>query len=40
MQHEMGGWTMAELLSSTYRVYSREQEQRYGPLAIEVQLIP
>ncbi len=34
------GWTMPELLSSTYRIYSREQELQYGALAIEIRLIP
>ncbi len=33
------GWTMAELLSSTYRIYSREQELQYGALAIKIRII-
>lgn len=33
------GWTMDQLLSSTYEIYTREQEQEYGALAIEVRLL-
>jgi len=33
------GWTLEELLSSTYTIYSREQELRYGALAIEIKVL-
>lgn len=34
------GWSLDELLSSTYRIYSREQEAQYGALAIEIKVMP
>lgn len=33
------GWTLDELLWSTYQIYSREQEQKHGALAIEIRLL-
>ncbi|MDF2627070.1 MAG: hypothetical protein K0R39_901 [Symbiobacteriaceae bacterium] len=33
------GWTMSELLSSTYRIYTREQELHHGALAIEIRVM-
>lgn len=37
---DCAGWTMDELLSSTYSIYSREQELKYGAVAIEIRLVP
>jgi ASC-1-like (ASCH) protein/uncharacterized damage-inducible protein DinB len=34
------GWSMADLLTSTYEIYSREQEAQYGALAIEIRRLP
>ncbi|HLN64238.1 MAG TPA: ASCH domain-containing protein [Symbiobacteriaceae bacterium] len=34
------GWSMEELLSSTYKIYTREQEAQFGALAIEIRLLP
>lgn len=33
------GWSMERLLSSTYGIYSREQEAQYGALAIEIKVV-
>jgi ASC-1-like (ASCH) protein len=34
------GWTMPDLLASTYTIYTLDQEARYGALAIEIKLLP
>ena len=34
------GWSMDELLSSTYKIYTREQEAQHGALAMEIRLRP
>jgi ASC-1-like (ASCH) protein len=33
------GWTLEEMINSTYEIYSKEQEQHWGALAIKIQLI-
>jgi ASC-1-like (ASCH) protein len=32
------GWTLEEMINSTYEIYSKEQEQRWGVLAIKIQM--
>lgn len=33
------GWTMDELLSSTYGIYPRDEELKYGVVAIEIRVL-
>lgn len=30
------GWTMEEMMEGTYEIYSKEQERKWGTLAIEI----
>lgn len=32
------GWTMKEMLEGTYEIYTKEQEEKFGALAITIEL--
>jgi len=34
------GWTVEELVRSTYEIYTSQQELQFGALAIEIEVIP
>ena len=34
------GWSIDELVTSTYTIYSPEAEQQYGALALHIELLP
>lgn len=34
------GWSIDELVTSTYTIYSAEAEQQYGALALHIELLP
>jgi len=34
------GWSIDELVTSTYTFYSPEAEQQYGALALHIELLP